>query len=144
MSESSAAAPEPAFSSVKRPLRRRSLVLLVALLPTLTFFGHWPAIQFTVPGTDLQIGLPGEGHDDGAGESSSGHDHTRHCHADLTSCSDVPFTGASAFALLIDTVAFLSAAALWTLTSCRWWLPTVQATVRPELAPPRVPFALSA
>ena len=42
-----------------RAQRRLALVLLLALLPTLSYFGHWPEATFTLPGSSLVLGLPG-------------------------------------------------------------------------------------
>lgn len=130
-------------------LRWRSKLLLVAILPALTFFGHWPVITFHVPGAALDLTVPFVSEDAAheqpagttggptAGSSSDAHEHTQHCHADAASCTDVPFTGASAFGLLNDTVAFLGAGALLMLMIATAWRPGQAASVGPDLRPPR-------
>ncbi len=130
-------------------LRWRSKLLLVAILPALTFFGHWPVITLHVPGAALDLTVPfvseetahsASGDTTGgptAGSSSDAHEHAQHCHADAASCTDVPFTGASAFGLLNDTMAFLGAGALLMLMIATAWRPRQDAPVGPELRPPR-------
>jgi len=130
-------------------LRWRSKFLLIAILPALTFFGHWPVITIHVPGAALDLTVPfvseesaheqaaGTAAGAGAGSSSDAHEHAQHCHADAGSCTDVPFTGASAFGLLDDTVAFLGAGALLTLIVATAWRPGRDAPIDPDLRPPR-------
>lgn len=114
----SSASPERAAS---QRLRWRSTLLLVAILPALTFFGHWPTMTFHIPGAALDLTVPFVSEETAhsvagdttggptAGSGSEGHEHAQHCHADAASCTDVPFTGASAFGLLNDTMALLGA-----------------------------------
>jgi hypothetical protein len=113
-----------------------SWALLVALLPTLLFFGHWPDIQFSIPGSALTFTVPfvAHGHDDG----TSGEDgHEQHCHANVSSCTDIPFTGVSAFALLSESVACIGAAGAFIGLECAWWQPATETALSPELQPPR-------
>lgn len=128
-------------------VRTRQLALLLAYLPSLLFIGHWP-LAVDIPGTDLYIGLPltpaARSHAGPTTPEGEGHDHAQHCHADLGACSDVPFTGASPFALLSEAVAFLGAAGLLLFVACGPWRPHHVMTVLPGRRPPRpLAFALS-
>ena len=122
----------------RRELRRFSLLLLVALLPSMTFLGHWQ-VELPLPNTDSHIALPRapQAHEHG---SPGGHedDHSQHCHADADSCSDVPYTGASAFALLNDTVAMLGAAGALVALAAFAWRPHGAAPHFPDSPPPRI------
>jgi hypothetical protein len=132
-------------------LRWKSKLLLLAILPTLTFLGHWPALTLNVPGLALSLTIPfvsEETLDHAAAISgpvvSSGTDaqeHTQHCHANVATCTDIPFTGGSAFALIGEAVAFLGAAAILVALSMRPWRPTHESAVPPELMPPRISFS---
>ncbi len=113
--------------------RRASLILALALLPTLTFFGHWPA-ELPIPGTSYYLALPGAAP---ASPEDDGHDHSSHCHADAASCSDVPATAGVTFAVLNDVVALLGVSGLLLLLALRWWKPGEGFTPSPELEPPR-------
>ena len=74
-------------------------VLLLALLPTLTYFGHWPAIAIPIPGTADVLVLPFA-----SGETAAG-DHHQHCHADAAECSNGPGSFALAVSLLAAAIA---------------------------------------
>ncbi len=113
--------------------RRASWILVLALLPTLTFFGHWPA-ELSIPGTGYYLALPGAAP---ASVEGDGHDHSRHCHADAASCSDVPAAAGVSFALLNESLALFGAAGLFVLLALRWWKPGEGFTPSPELEPPR-------
>lgn len=78
-------------------------LLFAAMLPSLTFLGHWP-LRIDVPGTNLYVGLP-ETADPG------GHDHTKHCHADAASCSDTPLTTTASIGMLADSLSFAGVSA---------------------------------
>jgi hypothetical protein len=119
-------------------LRARAWVLWLALLPMLTFAGHW-TLRIDIPGTDLYLGLPVVSGADHHDETDTGHadGHEQHCHASAASCSDVPFAGASAFALLSETAALLGAGGLFTAINAGWWRPGSPAVVTPDLQPPR-------
>ncbi|HML97851.1 MAG TPA: hypothetical protein PKD75_05175 [Tepidiformaceae bacterium] len=113
--------------------RRASWLLVLALLPTLTFFGHWPA-ELSIPGTGYYLALPGAAP---APAGDDGHDHSSHCHADASSCSDVPATAGVTFAILNECVALFGACGLFVLLALRWWKPGEGFTPSPELEPPR-------
>lgn len=113
--------------------RVRHLLLLVAILPSLTFLGHW-ALQFDIPGTNSYVVVvPGETHEDAHTE----HTHEQHCHAGVATCTDVPFTGASPFALMHDSVIYLGASALLIVLGLNTWRPRQSTTIAPLLEPPR-------
>jgi hypothetical protein len=127
--------------------------LLIAILPALTFLGHWPETRIDIPGTNAWFVVPlTGGHDDGAhehagagaqsrGTTTIGTEdpdaHARHCHADAASCTDAPFTGASAFALLCESVALLGAAGVQFALVSAWWRPSRVLSTAPDLRPPR-------
>lgn len=124
--------------------RVQYLALLVAILPSLTFLGHW-SLKIDVPRTDLYLTLIAPSHHD---DEHAGNDdqqaHTNHCHANAASCTDVPFTGASPFALLGDSIAYLGAATLLVALTLGIWRPWATLTVGPELRPPRRTIGASA
>ena len=130
----------------RRWQRVQKWALLTALLPSLTFMGHWTP-HVDIPGTNLYIGFPepnvAQSH---SGTSSAGHDHRSHCHADASSCTDVPFTGGSAFGLLAETAAFLGGALALGAAVVLAWRPAGSVAVGPDLRPPRggMPRASSA
>jgi hypothetical protein len=124
-----------------RSVRVPAWLVLLAIFPALTFLGHWPALSVDIPGTDLFLGWPGQAHthDDGAPESPD-HDadgHARHCHSGVATCSDVPFTGASGFALLQEAMAAIGAAGVLTLLVVAVWGPARPRLPGPETPPPR-------
>ena len=124
--------------------RVQYIALLVAILPSLTFLGHW-SLNLDIPGTDLYLTLiaASDHHDEHAGHDDP-QAHTNHCHANAASCTDVPFTGASPFAFLHDSIAYLGAGALLVVLTLRAWRPWSALTVGPELRPPRRTFVTSA
>ena len=69
-------------------------------------------------------------------QQDSGQSHERHCHAGVASCSDIPFTGASPFALLSDSLAYLGAFGALTALALLFWRPRSAASVDPESAAP--------
>ena len=121
--------------------RSRSWLLLVALLPTLTFLGHWPALTLAVPGTESVLAIPLFGHDGNSFAPASGeddeHEHEQHCHANAASCTDVPYTGASAFALMALAVATLALAASHIRMYAALRQIPAGLALPPELQPPR-------
>ena len=94
--------------------RPTTAVLLLALLPSLLFLGHWQ-LELAVPLLASHILLvPGEGAalesaPEPAPESGKSAAHARHCHGGAATCSDVPYAGGSGFALLSEAVAQLAA-----------------------------------
>lgn len=118
--------------------------LLAALLPSLSFAGHWtPHVH--IPGTDFYLGLP----ETSAAHShfttpSKGGDHEAHCHTGAASCSDVPFTGVSAFAVLSQTVALLGATMALIALANFAWRPNRTLALVPEPKPPRARAFLTA
>lgn len=132
--------------SSARMRRRASWVLLAALLPMLTFMGHWPA-SLPIPGTDLYVSVPFAGaeqahsHEAEADEAS----HEQHCHAGAASCSDIPAAAGVSFGLMNQPVAFVIGGLLL-LMGVRWWQPRASTTISPVLQPPRQglsPLAIS-
>lgn len=133
----------------------RAWLLLLAILPTLTFMGHWPDIRIGIPGSTAWLTIPlaseGDHHHEGTpGEHGANPEdehhsefgteedgHGRHCHADAASCTNTPFTGISAFALLSESVALLGAGGFATLLVHQLWEPTSDLTPGPEFLPPR-------
>jgi len=122
-------------------VRKIALGLFLSMLPTLTYFGHWPEVYLDIPGTGLVLGLPGSGAHahtpTGAEEDGAEGAHRDHCHAESASCSDVPFTGVSAFAMVNRAIAVLGATGMLTLLAVRWWKPVYSHPLVPELQPPR-------
>lgn len=89
--------------------RTCSLLLLLALAPMLTYFGHWPQVRVDVPGTGGYWELPFASGHGGAGHTHAAHEasHAQHCHSDMGSCLNGT-SGAIAFAALLATaVAFI-------------------------------------
>ncbi|GMU41231.1 MAG: hypothetical protein AMXMBFR23_20970 [Chloroflexota bacterium] len=70
-------APVPTFAPSRRAPRRAALILVLAWLPGLAFFGHWSELA-----APLGI-LPAPSHS----HAASG-DHADHCHADVSTCAD--------------------------------------------------------
>jgi len=141
-------APGSARRRAAARLQLQSKFLLLAILPALMFFGHWPEITVHVPGSSLDLTVPFASEDAAhqpagavtgptAGSSGDAHEHAQHCHADAASCTDAPFTGASAFGLLNDTLLLLGAGALMTLVIASAWRPGREAQIGPDLRPPR-------
>ena len=87
------------------------MVLLLAMLPMLTFMGHWPA-SFDIPGTSYYVGMPFTGAQGHSHEGGEGHDHSSHCHGDSASCSDVPAQAGVSFGLMTEAIALVVAAAV--------------------------------
>lgn len=117
------------------------MILLIALLPTLTFLGHW-SLQIDVPGTNLYVVLiPGEPEHSHAADSQEPEDeasHSQHCHTNAGSCSDVPFTGVSPFALLSESVAHLGEGGALIALVLALWRPWRSLAIAPEEMPPRL------
>lgn len=107
-----------------------SWVLFLALLPSLSFFGHWPN-EFAIPGTAYAIAIPG------AAGGTDAHDHASHCHAEAASCSDAPAAAGVSFALMNESLTLLVAGGVLVLLALRWCVPGEDHPLSPEPAPPR-------
>lgn len=113
--------------------RLQHWLLLIAILPSWTFLGHF-SLQVDIPFTDQYLVLvPAAPHDD----QSNVRTHENHCHANAATCTDIPFTGASPFVLAGQSVAFLGAAAVFVVLTSNWWRPTALNTIGPDLQPPK-------
>lgn len=119
-------------------------LLLIGYLPSLTFLGHVP-LDFNIPGTTWYIGMPEGnghvGHNDSLvgmnGNAANAHQHAEHCHANMGSCSDAPYTGSASFGLMGWVISLLGAAAVSLAMLERWWRPSFTLAGRPLVPPPR-------
>lgn len=120
--------------------RRRSetfaWTLLLALVPMLSFFGHWE-IRFDIPGTGYYFSWPTDSSDDHDDPASS-HEHAGHCHGEVASCSGSPVTAAAPVALLSRDLVFPVADALLTPLLSAPWRPAGANVVIPDPPPPRL------
>jgi hypothetical protein len=124
-------------------------LLLVGYLPSLTFLGHVP-LDFNIPGTTWYIGMPEiaghSGHNDSTagmnGNAASEHLHDQHCHTDMGSCSDAPYTGSASFALVAAVITLLGAATAAFALTARWWRPSFAISAPPLVPPPRTPLPI--
>lgn len=116
--------------------RRASWALFLALLPMLTFMGHWPEMV-SIPGTQLYIRVPLAGHQVEQDHDGGHHDHAKHCHGDAASCTDAPAAAGVAIALMGSIVALPAAHALLLLGLIAGAVPLAALSVSPELRPPR-------
>jgi hypothetical protein len=131
----------PVLAWLTRRNRQLAALLVLSLLPMLSYFGHW---QFSVPipGTDLAVGIPaGDGHH-AEGHSHPGHDedaasHAAHCHAGPASCVDAPVAGIAAFAQLMEASLLVTAAGVLVLVLLDSERRPAGAPVSPDLRPPR-------
>lgn len=101
----------------------------------LTFMGHWPT-SVAIPGTDLYLAVPFAGAEPGHGEATH-HDHTKHCHGDVASCTDAPAAAGVTMALVAGMVTLPVAAGLLALALTLAAVPLAARSVVPELRPPR-------
>lgn len=109
------------------------MALLFALLPMLTFMGHWPT-SVAVPGTNFYVTIPFAGaHTEGGDE----HNHNQHCHGDSAGCSDVRAAAGVGVALLHDAVVHATGGGVLLLLALRWWIPAAGLSLIPDLRPPR-------
>lgn len=113
-----------------------SLLMLAAILPTLTYLGHWELVV-PLPGDQELTIIAAEGGHTHRHDDDHAAEHARHCHGDAASCSDAPFTGVSAFALLSAAVALLGTAGTAHEVPGGWWHPHRSNRVNPLLRPPR-------
>lgn len=79
--------------------RSLALVLALALLPTITYFGHWPMVVIPIPGTAYALTIPF------ASEEAAPGDHAAHCHGESARCSSGAGGSAIALGLLAATIA---------------------------------------
>ena len=115
--------------------RLQHWLLLIAILPSWTFLGHFH-VAIDIPFTNQYLVLvPAAPHDDSA--SANVQTHENHCHANASTCTDIPFTGASPFLLARQSVAYFGAAAVFVAISLSWWRPTALNNVGPDLQPPK-------
>lgn len=121
-----------------RNRQRLALFLLLAMLPSLSYMGHWPQ-EVSIPGTRYDLNVPFVG---APAEPHAGDSHAAHCHGDSAECSDAPFTGAATIALMTESVAMLTLGGLLVAIGVAAWRPKLSLSLAPELQPPR--WALSA
>lgn len=129
-------------------VERAALVLLVSLLPMLTFFGHWPAITVTLPGTAVALQLPfsgpppgpaaGHSHVGGDAHAHAPGDHEAHCHASMASCAQTQVGGQAPVTVLLETVTLLLGAGTWLAMAARAERAHREADLRSIDPPPRI------
>lgn len=123
--------------TTSRTRRRISILLLLSLVPMLTFMGHWPG-SVPIPGTDQYLSIPLAGHQTHDDSHEDSHAHEQHCHGNSSSCSDVPAMAGVSFALMNEMLALtVSAGLLWAI-ALQWWRPRGSNSLLPELLPPRL------
>lgn len=111
-----------------------ALLLLLSLLPMVSFAGHWPT-HIDIPGTDFYLTLPFAGPVE---ESAGGHSHAEHCHEGAAGCSKTPSTAGVGFALMNESIMALGAGALLIAVAARTRRLGPDRGVLPELPPPRL------
>ena len=119
-----------------RARRRASWALLLALLPILTFMGHWPAAVH-IPGTESYLSIPlagAEGHDD----ESDHHNHSEHCQAGSAGCSDTPAAAGVTIAVGNTALAIALADGLLLLALALSWRPAEMRSLVPDTRPPKM------
>ena len=109
-------------------------LLLVALLPTLLFAGHWqPSLSIPIPGTGYSLGAPAvQDHAAHAG------DHAGHCHSESAGCSQSPASQQAPVADFREMATTIGLSALAILAVALSWRPTRSYEPVPEVRPPRV------
>jgi hypothetical protein len=112
-------------------LRRVAVALLFALLPTLSYFGHWPVVALPVPTTAYVIPLPF------GSEGSVTADHHTHCHGDADTCGRGAGSVVVVSSLLAAAVAIRFADGPLHAVPAAGWVPTRQHSPQPEHGPPR-------
>ncbi len=102
-----------------RVLNFGSKLLLLSLMPTLLFVGHW-SLHLEIPGTDSYVGTrpakaetTGAHHHDGPSGDRSNHDHEQHCHANASTCADAAAVPVAPVAHLAEAIAALGADSAW-------------------------------
>ena len=101
-----------------RGLNFGSKLLLLSLMPTLLFVGHW-SLHIEIPGTDHYVGAPPPraervtAHHHGPSGQDSSHDHEQHCHANAATCADAAAVPVAPVAHLAEVIAALGADSAW-------------------------------
>ena len=110
-----------------------SWALFLALVPMLTFMGHWPRV-LPIPGTDsfVYVPLAGASH-----EAEGHHDHSKHCHGDAASCTDAPAAAGVTNLLMHALVSLPGVTAVLFLGLLATVPAPAGSTIAPELRPPR-------
>lgn len=114
-------------------------ILLLALAPSVTFLGHWPSLQFDIPGTDAYVQVPLTGAHEQPGE-----DHERHCHGDSSGCSDSPGSLGVSLGLVQDAHGLFATDALLLRSYPAPNSPLTAAEFGVEPPPPRLAASLFA
>ncbi|MDP2326473.1 MAG: hypothetical protein Q8M79_00110 [Dehalococcoidia bacterium] len=108
-----------------RHLQQWALVLVIAWIPGLTFFGHWTTLA-------APLGLaPAAMH-----THSASSDHAAHCHTDVSGCSDQAAGGAASVAPPALASVLIAAALALMLVALVERIPAGLAPV-PASPPPR-------
>ncbi len=109
--------------------KRAAWFLAVAMLPMLTYMGHWENPAGLLPAAILGEFAP-HSHESAAHPHSHGEQehHTQHCHGDVASCSDIPYAGSA-------TVVFLAYAVDGLAMRAPRWLQDAILTITPAGQP---------
>lgn len=113
-----------------------ALALLAALLPTITYFGHWPRLAIPLPGVDAELTIPF------ASAETASSDHHQHCHGEAAECTSGPGSLALAVTILAAAIAFAIPGGPLRLLGSRPSHLRLQFLPAPEPAPPRAPHLL--
>lgn len=116
--------------------RRIALALLAALLPMITYFGHWPSLAIPLPGADAELTIPFA-----SGETASS-DHHQHCHGAAAECASGPGSLALAVTILAAAIALAIPGGPLRPLGGRPPHLRLQFLPRPEPAPPRASHPL--
>ncbi len=121
-------------------LSSSSKVLILSLLPTLLFVGHW-SLRIDIPGTDSYIGAPTARaetsvHHHVPSSKDGGHEHEQHCHANAATCADAAAVPVAPVAHLAEAVATLGADSPWRQIPIEARR-LAGRTVAPQFPPPR-------
>ena len=108
-------------------------MLLAALIPAISFMGHWP-LRVSIPGTEYVVGLPAASHLHG---DTGTEDHSRHCHTSVATCSDTRVVADSSVAMLEAIVLALILSGMAHLCRVAATSRAVSHATSPELRPPR-------
>lgn len=110
--------------------------MLLAVLPAITYFGHWEIPHVAIPGTDLYIGLPGTSTSPEGGHShaSDTSDHSRHGHGESGKGAS---TGAPTIAAVLNEAVMFFGLMAVAGVALLAWRPSRVLTIAPPLQPPR-------